>query len=141
MRLTKACQYGLIALRHATQRGRGEAFSLEEVAGATGLPAPYLAKILTRLVHAGLLDSSRGKRAGYALALAPEAVSLKRAVEALDGARALRGCLFSQSACSAERPCLLHAHWERARGALERQLAGTTLAQWATPPAGLNSKT
>lgn len=141
MRLTKACQYGLIALRYAARRGQGRVFSIEEIARATDLPAPYLAKILTRLVHAGVLASFRGRQAGYALAQAPGEVSLKRAVEALDGAQALRNCLFSQSACSDEHPCLLHAHWEAARGALERQLDRATLECLAQSPGCLNSKT
>jgi len=38
-----------------------------EVADALGVPAPYMAKLLQRLAHAGLVKGRRGRKGGYSL--------------------------------------------------------------------------
>ena len=38
-----------------------------DLGSGTGIPAPYLSKILPRLVLAGLLDSQKGQGGGFSL--------------------------------------------------------------------------
>jgi DNA-binding IscR family transcriptional regulator len=46
----------------------GKKIRASELARGAGIPAPYLSKILRRLVLAGLLLSQKGQRGGFSLA-------------------------------------------------------------------------
>jgi len=49
------------------------------------LPEPYLAKQMQKLSVAGIVETRRGPRGGYALALTPSEITLLQIVEAIDG--------------------------------------------------------
>jgi Rrf2 family protein len=49
------------------------------------IPARYLEQIFQRLRRAGLILSKRGPGGGYTLARAPEEISLREIIEALEG--------------------------------------------------------
>src|SRR5260370_14300114 len=66
LKLTKKADYGLIAMRHLA--GHGGHCSAKDMADAYGIPQEALAKILQRLVKAGLLSSHHGTNGGYVFA-------------------------------------------------------------------------
>src|SRR5256884_5115713 len=68
LKLTKKADYGLMAMKHLAERGHNGACSAKDVAEAYGIPQEALAKILQRLVKAGLLHSQHGTNGGYTLA-------------------------------------------------------------------------
>src|SRR6059058_1389559 len=68
LKLTKKADYGLMAMRHLAEHGHGAACSAKDVAESYGIPQEALAKILQRLVKAGLLISQHGTNGGYTLA-------------------------------------------------------------------------
>lgn len=69
----------------ARSYGSGELPHIEDLATAEEVPANYLVQILNELRNGGLIVSRRGKQGGYALARAPEEVSLYDIVKAIDG--------------------------------------------------------
>ncbi|NBD37367.1 MAG: Rrf2 family transcriptional regulator [Verrucomicrobia bacterium] len=58
---------------------------IEELAKAEAVPSNYLVQILNELRTAGLITSRRGKQGGYALARAPEEISLYEVMTAVEG--------------------------------------------------------
>jgi Rrf2 family protein len=65
--------------------GQDKLAHIEILATAEVIPANYLVQILNELRGAGLIVSKRGKQGGYALARAPQKISLTQIVEAVDG--------------------------------------------------------
>ena len=58
LKLTKKADYGLMAMKHLAEQADQGACSAKDVAEAYGIPPEVMAKILQRLVKAGLLPRS-----------------------------------------------------------------------------------
>src|SRR3954470_15511369 len=74
MKITSQEEYGLRCLLQLA-RAQGS-LTIPDIAAAEGLSVPYVAKLLSVLRQAGLIDSERGRTGGYRLAGAPADVSL-----------------------------------------------------------------
>lgn len=61
----------------------GQWRSVNELAAAQALPAPYLEQLLLRLRRAGVLEARRGRQGGYRLARGPAELSLGRVLAAV----------------------------------------------------------
>jgi len=84
--LSRAAEVALAALPHLPHpdprtKGRG----VREVAREAGLPAPFLAQVLKRLAHAGLLRSKRGRTGGFLLGRPASEITVADVVLALEG--------------------------------------------------------
>lgn len=66
MHLTKRGQYALKALLDMAMQNQ-QMVSAREIAQRQAIPMPFLEKILSHLVHQGLITSKRGSRGGYLL--------------------------------------------------------------------------
>ena len=75
MKITAQEEYGLRCLLRLARAADG-ALTLQEIADAEGLSVPHVAKLMSVLRHAGILDSVRGRTGGYRLAKAPEDIRL-----------------------------------------------------------------
>ena len=71
LKLTKKADYGLMAMKHLAEHAERGACRAKDVADSYRIPPEALAKILQRLVKAGLLHSRRGTDGGYTLARVP----------------------------------------------------------------------
>jgi len=65
--------------------GTDELAHIEDLARVESVPANYLVQILSELRNGGLITSRRGKQGGYALARAPEDISLYDIVKLIEG--------------------------------------------------------
>jgi Rrf2 family protein len=75
MKITAQEEYGLRCLMRLARSRDGQT-SLSEVAAAEGLSVAYVAKLLSVLRQAGILESARGRAGGYRLAKAPDDIGL-----------------------------------------------------------------
>lgn len=115
--------------------------SVNDLAAAQSLPAPYLEQLLLRLRRAGVLEARRGRQGGYRLACRPADLSLARvllAVGAWPGAPVPQGLgsgpgTLSQSSIdgapdpATERVATLLQ--QRLARAIERELERLTLEE------------
>lgn len=106
-----------------------EAKLAKEIAEKSGVPAPYLAKLLKKLGDADIVASKRGYKGGNWLKRPPGEISLLEISEAIDGRRWMGRCLLGLEQCSDERACPTHAFWKEARAGIEQTLRLTTLAE------------
>ena len=146
--MTAAARHCGSGLRAGANGERRAMISAARLAEETGLPAPTVQKVVSKLAAAGLLKSVRGAGGGLKLARPAAAISLADIVEAVEGPIALAACVEAgRHDCSLEADCTLKPHWpivnETLRGALAAvpltQLAGHRPALPAgntAPPAG-----
>ena len=98
------------------------------IARQLGFSYNHFAKVVQRLVHAGLLETERGPKGGIRLARAPKAISMFEIYEAAGG-EPLRPhrCLLDPSICKG-RACALGHLIEAENNRLHKTLQQTTLA-------------
>lgn len=97
----------------------------------TGIPLPYLSKILHALCGSGLVHGKRGYRGGFALSRPASAITLYDVAVAVQGPEPLAPCVLGLAACPRTTPCPTHAFWRRERRRIERHLRGISLADIA----------
>ncbi len=113
-------------------RGTRARLSAGQLAAETGLPAPTVQKLVSRLSAAGLLHSTRGVGGGLRLARPAAAISLADIIEAVEGPIAMTACLEQgRHDCSLEDACGVREHWPLVNEALRGALAGVPLTQLA----------
>jgi Rrf2 family protein len=114
LNLTKRVDYGLIALTHLAvigSRHKNDAaparLSVRGAADSYGMSQPLLANVMKDLVRHGFVRSARGTKGGYELSVPPEALSVGRIVEALEGPLRLTECMNESGGTDHDSPCTL----------------------------------
>ncbi len=102
--------------------------NIKDVASCSGVPQPYLAKIVKKLNDAGIVESKRGNQGGIWLARPAKLISLLDISIALDGEDFLGPCLLGAELCSERRDCPLHPFWIRQKEVMRRELEKTKLS-------------
>jgi len=132
MRLSSMADYAVLILSAAARHCGGARVSASQLAAETGLPAPTVQKLVSKLTAAGLMRSSRGSGGGLKLARPPAAISLADIVEAVEGPIALTACLDRvKSDCTLEGACNVRSHWPQVNAAVRGALAQVVLTQLA----------
>ncbi|MEE4349008.1 MAG: SUF system Fe-S cluster assembly regulator [Pacificimonas sp.] len=139
LRLSNLADYAVVACT-ALARSGGR-LSAAELAQATQVPAPTMAKLTGALTRSGLLTSTRGAAGGVMLARAAADVSMLDIIEAVDGPIGLVACTHSGSEpCALSDSCQVKPHWpvinETVRGALAR----ATLADMLGAPGNAEAR-
>jgi Rrf2 family protein len=129
MQITRQADYAVRAMIYLTQLGNERRASTSQIAQEKQIPPSFLAKIVSQLSVAGLLQTSRGARGGVSLAKDPEAISLLDVVEAIDGPILLNECVADHSACSFGDSCPIKPVWCDAQHELVSRLSSTNFAQ------------
>ncbi len=109
--------------------------SNRQIAETHDVSSHHLAKVMQRLVRAGLVDSVSGPRGGFILAAPAQEIGLLRIYEAIDGPMVDEGCLLGRSKCDGKK-CVLGEVLHSLHEQLRDYLSNTTLAQLTatTPP-------
>lgn len=102
---------------------------VKDIAEDTGVPAPYLAKLLKKLNDADIVASKRGYKGGTWLRRPATQISLLDISEAIDGRKWLGRCLLGLDECTDKRSCPTHEFWKATRADIEERLRTTTLAE------------
>ncbi|QZP08680.1 SUF system Fe-S cluster assembly regulator [Caenibius sp. WL] len=132
MRLSSMADYAVVTMSAAARHCGGARVSAAQLAQETGLPAPTVQKLVSRLTAAGLLRSIRGAGGGLQLARPAAAISLADIVEAVEGPIALTACVEQgRHDCALERSCSVRPHWTVVNEALRGALAQVPLSRLA----------
>jgi len=112
--------------------------SVGDLARFQDLPERFLAKVLSRLEKAGLVQGIEGIGGGFVLARPPGRVTVREVLEAVDPNRTLFECaeirrhcaLFDREppAWSVTGMCRIHLFMREAEGVLQAYLGSKTLA-------------
>ncbi|MCP4007711.1 MAG: Rrf2 family transcriptional regulator [bacterium] len=128
MVLSQTAEYALRAAAWLAANPDETPVRARDLSNETGIPAPYLAKILRRLVVAGVLESYKGVGGGFELARPPSEIPFTEILAAVDAYPGDDRCVFGWGACDPSDPCPLHPAWVQMSEAFRSWASTTTLA-------------
>jgi Rrf2 family protein len=128
MQITKQADYALRAVMFLARLNDGDKASTRDIADSQQIPPSFLAKIISQLSIAGLIQTSRGAHGGVSLARPGDEVSILDVVEAIDGPMILNECTISPNLCPFGDDCPLHRIWCDTRKELYNRLSSATFA-------------
>lgn len=126
MQITRQADYAVRAVYYLTTLGDKQRAATSQIAQKQHIPPSFLAKIISQLSVAGLLNTSRGARGGVALAKAPKDITLLDVVEAIDGPIMLNECVGNGGVCTFSEDCPMRPIWCDAQEMLIDKLKNTT---------------
>jgi Rrf2 family protein len=104
----------------------------QRISAEAHIPRRLLARILARLSRAGLVESEQGRNGGSKLARLAGRITLREAVEAVEGPFGVTSCIMSDRICGQGSPCALHEAWEKGQQTILDYLATQTLEDFLT---------
>ncbi len=131
MRITTLAEYGVICALHLARRLPERPVTGRDIAARERLPVDYVEQILLRLRRAGIVNSTRGARGGYTLALAPEAISVRAVIAASELTTFDLHCVshpVDDERCSAAHACSIRPVWVLLQQKIDDVLEGVHLA-------------
>ena len=132
MQITRQADYAIRAVLYIARLEENQRAATSQIAKEQKIPPSFLAKIISQLSIAGLLQTSRGARGGVTLARSPEEITLLDVVEAIDGPIALNECVHDHGACSFGDECPMRPIWCDAQEDLVKRLMDTNFAQFTS---------
>lgn len=114
MRITTWAEYGLICALHLARRAGEGPITGRDIATRERLPADYVEQILLRLRRAGLVNSTRGARGGYALAKPAEEMSVREVIAASELGTFDLHCVshpVGEERCAESQSCSIRPVW------------------------------
>src|SRR5512145_527138 len=132
LRLSKKADYALIAMKHLSHRdSRATSTSAREIAEQYDIPIELMAKVLQRLVRAGLLSSTQGTRGGYTLSRPSAAISVADVIQAIDGPFTVTACSSEKNDCEQYSKCSIRDPLWQIRERIAVTLGTVTIAEMA----------
>ena len=114
MQITRETDYAMRCLLYLSGHPDKVAM-VDEISREMATPKSFLAKILQKLVKAGVVRSFRGVKGGFQLNRAPKDISLLDVIEATEGVVALNACAVDSSVCGFSSTCGVHTVWVKLR--------------------------
>ena len=122
MQITRQADYAVRAVLYLAEQGENGRAPTSRIAQEMRIPPSFLAKIVSQLSVAGVVQTSRGARGGVSLARAPKDINLLEVIEAIDGPITLNECVPDRSACVFGDDCPVHDIWCETQTRLVEQL-------------------
>lgn len=107
---------------------KGKPLLIRSIAEATGIPTPYLAKIIHILGKKGIVETQRGIGGGVIFLGDPKELSLYDLCQHMNDPITKQRCMLGCSDCSDERACPCHKFWVKHRKKEIDFLKSTTVA-------------
>lgn len=128
---SRSAEYAIRAFVHMATLADGEYAMVKHIAADCAIPSHFLAKILQELARDGFLRSSKGPRGGFRLRQPAGEISMRKIVEAVDGAGRFDRCIGGSPECNDRAPCGMHDSWKLLRSRIIGYLEGTSIADLA----------
>ena len=128
LELSSEGRYALRALLYLAWIGERE--TAERISAEAQIPRRLLARILAKLSQAGLVESEQGRGGGSRLAQPATEITLRKAVEAVEGPFGVTRCIVQNRACGTGAACALHEAWEEGQRSILRYLEDQTLDEF-----------
>jgi Rrf2 family protein len=131
LRLSKKADYALMAMKHLAVRGDQGSSSAREIAEQYDIPIELMAKVLQRLVRAGLLISTQGTRGGYTLGRPAASISVGDVIQAIDGPFTVTACSTEKNDCEQYSKCSIRDPLWQIRERIAVTLGTVSIAEMA----------
>ncbi len=130
--IARQTDYAARVVLHLACLEPGAQVTVAEIAKKRLLPAPFVRRVVGKLVAAGILATMRGMGGGVRLARPASEISLLDVVAALEGGITLNRCVDNPKACPLAAACPVQRAWTDATRQLEATLAAVRFDQLAT---------
>ncbi len=127
MKLSTRARYGTRALLDIALNSNGGPVLLREIAKRQQISLLYLERVITPLVAAGIIRSTRGARGGVWLAKSPRDIKLSDVIRSLEGSLAPVECTSDPTFCSRAATCVTRDLWSEIQKSVDDVLEATTL--------------
>lgn len=109
MLLSQTAEYAFRAMYQLARLPTDERIRAIDLSESAEVPAPYLAKVMGKLVKAGLVDGLKGHHGGFRLARPPSEITYAEILGAIEDWESMeRRCFFGWPSCNPLRHCPLH---------------------------------
>jgi Rrf2 family protein len=130
--ISQTAEYALRAVVYLADQD-GDARTTAQIAGATLVPAGYLAKVMQSLSRAGVVKSQRGLNGGFTLAHDPKRLSILEVVNAVDPIQRFPECPLGIPS-HGRRLCPLHSRLDQAAAMIEQSFGQTMVGELIDVP-------
>ena len=127
MNITTKGRYALQVMLDLAQQPAKEYISLKAIAERQEISVKYLEAIVSVLVKAELVESTRGKSGGYRLTMPPEQCTVGSVLKLVEGTLAPVSCR-QEAACPKLGRCVALPLWEQLDLIVDTFLESVTLA-------------
>lgn len=128
---SRQCEYAIRGVLYLALKKPGEWTSIKDLSERLDVPYYFLGKILQSLVAKGMLESQRGPKGGFTLALSADKITLYKIIEAIDGPDFAEKCVLGFPECSGKNPCAVHDRWGKIREDIVHMTTQKNVAQMA----------
>jgi Rrf2 family cysteine metabolism transcriptional repressor len=127
MKLSTRARYGTRAILDLARHQGKEPVQLKDIASRQNISLHYLEHIITPLVGAGIVRSTRGAHGGLQLIRQPDKIKLSEVVRLLEGAMTPVDCVSNPESCSRSDFCATRQVWIEMKKAIDETLNSITL--------------
>ena len=127
MKLSTRARYGTRALLDIALQGGDRPVLLRDIAQRQQISPMYLEHLITPLIAAGLIRSTRGPRGGIWLARSPQEIKLSEVIQLLEGSITPVECVNDPKYCPRSDFCATRDIWSELKKAMDGVLESTTL--------------
>ncbi len=129
MKLSTRSRYGVRMMVDLADHYGGNPVFLKDIACRQEISEKYLSLIVIPLRGAGLIQSTRGARGGYALSRKPSEITVLDILKALEGDISLVDCVGDEKGCRQSGECATRDVWDALSRSISDTLASVTLAE------------
>jgi Rrf2 family cysteine metabolism transcriptional repressor len=127
MKLSTKGRYATRALLDVAQHYGKAPVLLKDISARQGISLGYLQQIVSPLVSAKILGSTRGPKGGVMLARPPDRIKLIDIIQLLEGPIAPVECVSNPGICTRAPSCAARDVWSDLAQAMQGVLESTTL--------------
>jgi Rrf2 family protein len=132
MQITRQADYAVRAVLYLASLSNGGRAPTSQIAREQHIPPSFLAKIVSQLSVAGVVQTSRGARGGVSLARPSSDITLLEVIEAIDGPITLNECVIDPKVCPFGDDCPVHKIWCETQAHLITRLKTTDFYSLST---------
>ncbi len=131
MHIGRETDYAIRILLALARQGENARITTGMIGETMAIPPLMARRVVARLAQIGLVKTSLGRNGGIRLARAPETITLREVVSALEPAFFIADCLVDPEICPWENSCPVRRQWARLQALLLGELERITLADLA----------
>ena len=129
--ISKKAEYAIIALADLATLPPNQKTTTREIVARRKIPPNLLAQLLPVMRAAGWIKSNRGAGGGVFLCKDPAQITLREAIELIDGPINITRCLFQSMPCENKPSCPLRDVWKEAQEKMLHVFDKTTIGELA----------
>ena len=127
MKLSTRGQYATRALLDLALHQDEAPIMLKDISRRQQISQRYLEHLITPLITAGIIVSTRGPKGGISLVKPPEEIRLDEVIQLLEGTIAPVECVNNPDTCMRSRSCATREVWDELKQTMTRFLRSITI--------------